>query len=51
MVRRRRWMLDVDNLPTPHKATLLTTGTVVMVRGLIRAHFLRKRDGAQFPNL
>lgn len=49
--RRRRWQLDIDNLPAGIRAQLAATGEASITRAQIRARLRRKRDGAQFTDL
>lgn len=49
--RRRRWQLDIDNLPAGIRAQLAATGEASITRAQIRARLRRKRDGAPFQDL
>lgn len=49
--RRRRWSIDLDNLPPGILTALQANGKASIPPGQLRSHVRRKRDGFQFPNL
>ena len=49
--RRRRWRVDLGDLPAAIRTALQTTGRASITRVQIRSRLKRKRDGAQFDDL
>lgn len=49
--RRRRWRVDLDDLPAAIRTALQTNGRASITRAQIRSRLKRKRDGAQFNDL
>lgn len=49
--RRRRWRVDLDDLPAAIRTALQTNGYASITRVQIRQRLKRKRDGAQFNDL
>jgi hypothetical protein len=49
--RRRRWRIDIDDLPAAVRTALMTTGAAPITRVQIRTRLKRKRDGALFTDL
>jgi hypothetical protein len=51
MYRRRRWWINLDNLPANIKSNLDILGEANVTLGQIRNHIKRIRDNAQFTGL